>query len=56
MDQAAEEHLAEIRPYKTRDSYARDWALWEEFHGRLAECTGTALPSTRSPWARWWGS
>lgn len=44
LDQGAREHLGRIRPKKTRDGYARDWALWEEFHGWLAERTGTRLP------------
>lgn len=46
LDHGAEEHLKDIRPKKTRDGYARDWALWTEFHGWLAERTGTPLPLT----------
>lgn len=46
MEQAATEHLDDIRPDKTKAGYARDWALWEEFHAWLAERTGTALPTT----------
>ncbi|SMF85891.1 hypothetical protein [Streptomyces sp. Amel2xC10] len=46
LDHRAEEHLADARPKKTRDGYARDWALWEEFHGWLAGRTGHALPLT----------
>lgn len=46
MDQAAAEHLDDIRPKKTKDGYARDWALWEEFHAWLAERSGTLLPLT----------
>lgn len=46
MEQAAEEHLKDIRPQKTKDGYARDWALWTEFHAWLAEHNGTPLPLT----------
>ncbi|MFF4763352.1 hypothetical protein [Streptomyces sp. NPDC001292] len=44
LEHGAREHLGRIRPKKTQDGYARDWALWEEFHGWLAERTGTRLP------------
>ncbi|MDG5807937.1 hypothetical protein P9869_35875 [Streptomyces ossamyceticus] len=43
LDADAEEHLNRIRPKKTRDGYARDWAVWAEFHGWLAARTGTPL-------------
>lgn len=46
MDQAADEHLNDIRPKKTKQGYARDWALWTEFHAWLAKSTGTPLPLT----------
>jgi integrase len=46
LDRAAQRHLDDIRPRKTRDSYARDWALWQEFHDWLAERTGHRLPDT----------
>jgi integrase len=46
MEQAAEDHLKDIRPKKTKDGYARDWALWTEFHTWLAQNTGTLLPPT----------
>ncbi|MGW5124539.1 hypothetical protein ACWEQ7_10885 [Streptomyces sp. NPDC004069] len=44
LEQGAQEHLGRIRPKKTQDGYARDWVLWEEFHGWLARRTGTRLP------------
>ncbi|WP_330172928.1 hypothetical protein OG875_04615 [Streptomyces sp. NBC_01498] len=46
MEEAAEKHLDAIRPHNTKRGYANDWALWEEFHGWLAERTGQALPLT----------
>ncbi|MFD6327700.1 hypothetical protein ACFWOL_33900 [Streptomyces sp. NPDC058442] len=46
LERGAEEHIEAARPRKTRSSYANDWALWVEFHGWLAERTGTALPLT----------
>ncbi|MER6603931.1 tyrosine-type recombinase/integrase [Streptomyces parvus] len=46
MDRAAEEHLKDIRPKKTKEGYARDWALWAEFHSWLAQNTGQQLPLT----------
>lgn len=46
MEQAAEKHLDAIRPHNTKRGYANDWALWEEFHGWLAERTGQPLPLT----------
>lgn len=46
MEQAANEHLDDIRPKKTKQGYARDWKVWEEFHAWLAERTGTPLPLT----------
>ncbi|WP_327687070.1 hypothetical protein [Streptomyces sp. NBC_00467] len=46
LDHRAEQHLKDIRPKKTQDGYARDWALWSEFHGWLAERTGITLPLT----------
>ncbi|MBT2478125.1 tyrosine-type recombinase/integrase [Streptomyces sp. ISL-94] len=46
LDRGAQEHLDAVRPRKTRVGYARDWALWEEFHGWLAERTGVPLPVT----------
>ncbi|MFD4865244.1 hypothetical protein [Streptomyces sp. NPDC058412] len=44
LETDAEEHLGRIRPNKTRTGYARDWQLWEEFHGWLAEQRGVRLP------------
>ncbi|MFJ2745394.1 hypothetical protein ACIO3O_37690 [Streptomyces sp. NPDC087440] len=32
LEQGAEEHLEKARPRKNQVSYARDWALWTEFH------------------------
>jgi integrase len=46
LDRAAEQHLKDIRPQKTKASYARDWALWLEFHDWLADRTGHRLPDT----------
>ncbi|MGW7312573.1 hypothetical protein [Streptomyces sp. NPDC054865] len=46
LDQGAQEHLDAVRTRKTRTGYARDWALWEEFHGWLAERTGVPVPLT----------
>lgn len=46
MEEAAEKHLDAIRPENTKRGYANDWALWEEFHGWLAERTGQPLPLT----------
>lgn len=46
MEEAAEKHLDAIRPHNTKRGYANDWALWEEFHGWLAERTGHTLPLT----------
>lgn len=46
MEQAADEHIDAIRPHNTRRGYDNDWALWEEFHGWLAERTGHPLPLT----------
>jgi len=46
MEEAAEKHLDAIRPHNTKRGYANDWKLWEEFHGWLAEHTGSRLPST----------
>ncbi|MEV7616159.1 hypothetical protein [Streptomyces sp. NPDC089799] len=46
LEEGAEEHIAAARPHKTKVSYANDWALWQEFHGWLAERTGTPLPLT----------
>ncbi|WP_445527491.1 hypothetical protein [Streptomyces cyslabdanicus] len=44
LDMDAKDHLNRIRPKKTRDGYARDWEVWQEFHGWLAKQTGTPLP------------
>ncbi|MEU2899633.1 hypothetical protein ABZ690_08095 [Streptomyces sp. NPDC006967] len=44
LEADAHDHLNRIRPKKTRDGYARDWQVWKEFHGWLAERTGTPLP------------
>lgn len=44
LDTDAKAHLDDIRPKKTKDGYARDWEIWGEFHGWLAERTGTRLP------------
>ncbi|WP_405634214.1 tyrosine-type recombinase/integrase [Streptomyces sp. NBC_00056] len=46
MEEAAEKHLDAIRPHNTKRGYANDWAMWEEFHGWLAERTGHTLPLT----------
>lgn len=46
MEEAAEKHLDAIRPRNTKRGYENDWALWEEFHGWLAERTGHTLPLT----------
>ncbi len=46
LEQDAEEEIDKNRPRKTKTGYARDWQLWTEFHGWLAERTGTALPLT----------
>lgn len=47
LDTDAKEHLNDIRPKKTKDGYARDWEIWGEFHGWLAERTGTRLPLSK---------
>jgi hypothetical protein len=47
LDVQAAEHLERIRPRKTRTGYARDWALWTEFHSWLAQRTGTPLPLSK---------
>ncbi|MFF8293650.1 hypothetical protein ACF068_31200 [Streptomyces sp. NPDC016309] len=44
LDTDAKAHLNRIRPKKTRTGYARDWEVWQEFHGWLAARTGTPLP------------
>ncbi|MCB5169938.1 hypothetical protein LG634_34695 [Streptomyces bambusae] len=46
LDQGAEQHIAASRQKKTTASYAGDWKLWQEFHGWLAERTGTLLSLT----------
>ncbi|MFJ8745807.1 tyrosine-type recombinase/integrase [Embleya sp. NPDC127516] len=46
LDEAAYEHLDDVRPAKTVTGYARDWALWTQYHGWLAERTGHTLPLT----------
>lgn len=46
MDRAAQEHLDENRPTKTKSGYARDWELWTEYHAWLAQQTGHVLPLT----------
>lgn len=46
MEKAAEQHLDAIIPKNTKRGYANDWALWEEFHGWLAERTGHQLALT----------
>lgn len=46
LDQAATNHLAKIRPKKTQNGYARDWALWKEFHDWTAERTGHRVADT----------
>jgi hypothetical protein len=43
LEMRAAEDLHDARPQKTKTGYARDWALWQEFHGWLAERTGTLL-------------
>ncbi|WP_405438479.1 hypothetical protein OG373_13765 [Streptomyces avidinii] len=44
LEMEAAEHLHDVRPHKTRSGYARDWALWEEYHDWLAEQRSTRLP------------
>jgi len=44
LEKGAEEEFDKHRAHKTTTGYARDWAVWEEFHGWLAERTGTRLP------------
>jgi integrase len=46
LDTKAAENLYEDRPDKTKKGYARDWQLWQEFHGWLAEQTGVRLPDS----------
>lgn len=46
FDQAADNHLADIRPGKTKTGYARDWELWVEFLDWTAEQTGHRVPDT----------
>lgn len=46
LDTKAVEDLYDSRPRKTKKGYARDWELWREFHGWLAEQTGTRLPDS----------
>ncbi|MEU6965131.1 tyrosine-type recombinase/integrase [Streptomyces chrestomyceticus] len=46
LDTKAAEDLYNDRPNKTRKGYARDWALWQEFHGWLEDQTGTRLPDS----------
>ncbi|MFI1569054.1 hypothetical protein ACH4ZX_39620 [Streptomyces sp. NPDC020490] len=44
LETDAQAHLRRIRPKKTRDGYARDWEVWQEFHAWLKRQTGTPLP------------
>lgn len=44
FEQAATNHLADIRPDKTKSGYARDWKLWQEFLDWTGERTGHRLP------------
>ncbi|MEU1312557.1 hypothetical protein ABZ419_27210 [Streptomyces cinnamoneus] len=44
LDTKAAEDLHDSRPRKTKTGYARDWALWVEFHKWLEGQTGTRLP------------
>lgn len=46
LDTKAAEDLYDRRPRKTKIGYARDWAMWIEFHDWLAEQTGTRLPDS----------
>lgn len=46
FETAAVNHLADIRPGKTKVSYARDWELWVEFLDWTAEQTGHRIPDT----------
>ncbi|GHC38272.1 hypothetical protein GCM10010507_09700 [Streptomyces cinnamoneus] len=41
--QGVDEHIAAVRPRKTKVSCARDWTLWMEFRSWLAGQTGTGL-------------
>ncbi|MFF6903334.1 site-specific integrase [Streptomyces hydrogenans] len=43
LNKKAAETLYDRRPRKTKTGYARDWALWGEFHRWLKEQTGVAL-------------
>ncbi|KUF17358.1 hypothetical protein [Streptomyces silvensis] len=42
----AAEDLHDRRPRKTKNGYARDWELWQEFHVWLEVQTGTRLPDS----------
>lgn len=46
FDQAADNHLAKIRPAKTTTGYARDWQIWREFLDWTAERTGHRVADT----------
>ncbi|MFJ3164393.1 hypothetical protein [Streptomyces kanasensis] len=46
LDTKAAEDLHDRRPRKTKKGYARDWELWQEFHGWLEVQTGTRLPDS----------
>ncbi|WP_374987180.1 hypothetical protein [Streptomyces fradiae] len=46
LDTKAAEDLHDRRPRKTKTGYARDWELWQEFHGWLEDQTGTRLPDS----------
>ena len=46
LDQAADEHLGDIRPRNTKRGYANDWALWTEYLAWLAEKAGRTVPET----------
>ncbi|GGY71476.1 hypothetical protein GCM10010363_61030 [Streptomyces omiyaensis] len=43
MNKKAAEKLYNDRPHKTKTGYARDWALWVEFHQWLEQQTGVRL-------------
>jgi len=46
LDQAAAEHLDDVRPSNTKRGYANDWALWTEYLAWLAEKAGRTVPET----------
>ncbi|MEU9247772.1 hypothetical protein [Streptomyces sp. NPDC048385] len=49
LETKAAEELHASRPHKIRTGYARDWVLWGEFHGWLAEQRGPPTGMTGRP-------